>query len=36
MFASGFRYAVIGTIILAVIIMVYAVAEEIIEWWKAR
>jgi hypothetical protein len=36
MFASGFRYAVIGTMILAVILMAYVVAEEIIEWWQNR
>jgi len=36
MFASGFRYAIIATMVLAVITMVYVVVGEIIEWWKNR
>ena len=36
MFAMGFRYAVIATMIMAVILMAYVVAGEIIEWWQNR
>ena len=36
MFAMGFRYAVIATMMLAVILMAYVVAGEIIEWWQNR
>jgi hypothetical protein len=36
LFAHGFRYTIIGTVIVAWILMAYVVIEEIVEWRKSK
>ena len=36
MLASGFRYAIIGTVVFAFIAMAYILIEEIVQWRKSK